>query len=380
MERVTKVLAILGCVFVVMIALSVLVVIRVMRMFVPDARIQQPAEFATAKITKGGEDFGKSVFYRQTDLGEITELRYGVAGAGPLLQQLVIVGTGGAVLFAPEGSVSRKFSFPSQVSPESIVLVEPVNVEAPLFLSHGSWSSPVILSDSSGREVWHYDGLSGVDDAAAGDLEGDGKMEVAVGMNGAGGIHLLDAEGKEIWSRPDGNVWHVEMLAGANRVPGRILNSNAGGQLVVRDHEGKVIRREKLNTYASAFTLVRWGEEPAATHVVVAGPDEVYVYTGDGAPVASFDAPAPTLYDDIKATTVRFSPEAADFAVLRNYGRWNRSVLSINSAKGALAYREILGDDCDSLAAIPGGGNEILLVGCRGRVWQYAPALGGRAK
>jgi hypothetical protein len=55
-------------------------------------------------------------------------------------------------------------------------------------------------------------------------------------------------------------------------------------------------------------------------------------------------------------------------------------VLSINSAKGALAYREILGDDCDALAAIPGGGNEILLVGCRGSVWQYAPVRGGRGK
>lgn len=373
MKRVTKVLTILGCAFVVMAAVSIFVAIRLMQMFLPDARIQEPAEFATPKITAGGGDFGRSVFYTQDDLGEITELRYGAIEAGPL-QQLAIVGTGGSVFLAADRTVDRNVRFPPKVSPDPIVLVEPVNADAPLFLSHGSWSSPAVLYDSSGLEVWHYDGTSGVDDTAAGDLEGDGKMEVAVGMNGAGGIHLLDAEGKEIWSRPDGNVWHVEILAGANGAPGRILNSNARGQLVVRDNEGKVIRRKALDTYTSGFTLVRWGDEAAATHVVVAGPDEIYVYTAEGTPVASFNAPGPTLYDDVKATTVLFSPEEADFAVLRNYDRWNRSVLSINGPNGALVYREILDDSCDSLAAFPNGSKETLLVGCRGKVWQYTPA------
>lgn len=378
-ERVTKIVTILGSVFVVMVAVSIFVAVRVTEMFVPHTSIEEPAEFTTPTITTGSADFGRSVFYKQEDLGEITELRYGPIGAGPL-QHLVIVGTGGAVFLAADRTVSRKLTFAAQVSPDPLVLVEPVNADAPLFLSHGSWSSPAILYDRFGREVWHYDGTTGVDDAAAGDLNGDGKMEIAVGMNGAGGIHLLDAEGKEIWSRTDGNVWHVEILAGANGAPGRILNSNAQGQLVVRDNEGKVIRRQALDTYTSNFTLVRWGDEGTATSVAVAGPYDVYVYTTEGGPVASFHAPGPILYDDIKATNVRFSSEATDFAVLRNYERWNRSVLSINGARGVLVYREILDDACDSLTAFPDGGSETLLVGCRGSVWQYAPSKGGATR
>jgi hypothetical protein len=375
MERVTKIVTILGGAFVVMVAASIFVAFHVVQMFVPDTRIQEPAEFATAKITTGAADFGRSIFYREDDLGEITELRYEAIGPGPLLQ-LAIVGTGGGVFLSADRVTSRKFRFSSQEPLESVVLAEPVNADEPLFLSHGSWSSPVILYDSSGLRLWHYDGTFGVDDAAAGDLEGDGKMKVAVGMNGAGGIHLLDADGREIWSRPDGNVWHVEILAGASGAPGRILNSNARGQLVLRDSEGKVIRRADLDTYTSNFTLVRWGDDRSATCVVVAGPYDVYVYTPEGRPIASFHAPGPTLYDDIRATNVRFSPGSTDFAVLRNYGRWNRSVLSINGAQGVLVYREILDDTCDSLAAFPDRGNETLLVGCGGKVWQYAPIRG----
>ena len=54
-------------------------------------------------------------------------------------------------------------------------------------------------------------GVLSVDDTAAGDVDGDGRLEFVVGFNGGGGVRLLDSTEKMRWRKPDGNVWHVEI-------------------------------------------------------------------------------------------------------------------------------------------------------------------------
>jgi len=41
-------------------------------------------------------------------------------------------------------------------------------------------------------------------------LSGDEKPRVVVGLNGGGGITMLDENGKKVWHQSDRNVWHVE--------------------------------------------------------------------------------------------------------------------------------------------------------------------------
>jgi hypothetical protein len=74
--------------------------------------------------------------------------------------------------------------------------------------------------DATGKPLWSYGaGSNGVDDMVAGDLNGDGLLQFAVGFNGGGGIHLLNSQGKKLWEFPDGNVWHVEIVVTGQYCP-----------------------------------------------------------------------------------------------------------------------------------------------------------------
>ncbi|HXX46333.1 MAG TPA: hypothetical protein VEJ38_16540 [Candidatus Acidoferrales bacterium] len=367
MGKVTKILGILAGIFVLLLAASVYVGYLALKKFTPSASTSMPAELEKARITDGAGKFEKTSFYADADLGTITELRRHE-------DSLAIVGARSAVFLDGNKAVQRRVSFPANMQFGPVELVEMPGAAEPFFLGRGSWSTPAMFVDSSGKELWRYGGSPGVDYAAAGDLRGERKIEVVVGMNGGGGILLLDANGNRMWSKPDGNVWHVEILQGGSGIPGRILQSNVGGQLIIRDPNGDILDRHALDMYLSDFSLTRWNGEPEATHVVASDSDTVYVYTQNGQSVARFEAPAPQIYNDIRAVTLTFSNGSTYFAVVRRYRLWGRSILTINSIKGDrgdLEYREILEDACDALSTAPSGDGQALLVGCRGAVFEY---------
>jgi hypothetical protein len=78
--------------------------------------------------------------------------------------------------------------------------------------------------------------------------------KVVVGFNGAGGLHLLNADGKELWKQDDGNVWHVEIAAVDEKSSKMIVHSNARGQLTLRDASGKIMARYTLKSIWLPFT------------------------------------------------------------------------------------------------------------------------------
>jgi hypothetical protein len=59
-----------------------------------------------------------------------------------------------------------------------------------------------------------------------------------------------------------------------------------------------------------------------------------------------------------------------------NYSLWDRSVLFIHEIDGPLVYQEVLDENCGAILAVPSGDAEHLLVGCQGRVWEYALRVG----
>jgi len=371
MERLPKILTIVAGALVVLVAATVYVGIFAIRKFMPPS-LQCPDELKVAKILNGADKFRKDSYFVDGRLGAVTDLRYEVRDPGN--PDLAVVGTDGAVFLNEEGNIQERVAFPSDVERESVVLVERVDAASPFFLSSGSWSAPTALFDSSGKKLWTYGSLRGEDGAAAGDINGNGKIEVAIGMNGNAGVVFVDESGNQIWSKPDGNVWHVEVLAGGGGIPGRILHSNARGHLIVRDGGGNVVERRRLDMYLSKFSLLNWNHEPRPTHIVASDSDAVYIYTSKGERTARFDAPAPTLYDQIRAVTLRLPDSKTYLAVLRDYGQWNRSVLTISSVTGEtgdLTYREVLDDPCEPLATMPTKSSEALLIGCQGRVWRY---------
>src|SRR5437879_5169526 len=122
----------------------------------------------------------------------------------------------------------------------------------------------VMLIDKSGQEGlnlpwWGMKG--GVDDSTVAEVGPDGKSTVVVGFNGGGGLVLVNSKGKKIWEKPESNVWHVETLDIKRDGHREILNTNAGGQLLVRNATGEVIAQYLPGYYVSHFSLTRWGNE-----------------------------------------------------------------------------------------------------------------------
>jgi len=128
-----------------------------------------------------------------------------------------------------------------------------------------------------------------VDDMAAEDVDGDGELEFAVGFNGGGGVHLVEADGREAWHRPDGNVWHVEMVDADGDGRPEIVHSNAGGEMKIRNAQGDVMRQDRPPAYFSAFSLCRWPN--GKRHVLFSEEDTIWLLGLDGAAVAEVDAP-----------------------------------------------------------------------------------------
>lgn len=97
-------------------------------------------------------------------------------------------------------------------------LYRPRDSDSPAFIRWGNWIESVSTFDLSGRQLWVSRLPSGVDDIEVADLDTDGSDEVIVGLNGQGGIEVLDANGTCRWrSHVVCNVWSVAAVPSAER-------------------------------------------------------------------------------------------------------------------------------------------------------------------
>jgi peroxiredoxin len=112
----------------------------------------------------------------------------------------------------------------------------------PRLLGYSNWGHEVVVMDSQGKRLWSYGSLSGVDGAHWGDLDGDGTDELIVGMNGGGGLHVVDADGKTRWKASLGNVWNQAVVSARTNQPALVFATEAGGSVHVFDAQGQLLR------------------------------------------------------------------------------------------------------------------------------------------
>ena len=77
-------------------------------------------------------------------------------------------------------------------------------------ITFGPWGNTLNAYSQSGELLWTKSEESGIDDVQLADLFEDGTDDVIIGFNGAGGLTVLDNQGKQLWNNSTiGNVWHV---------------------------------------------------------------------------------------------------------------------------------------------------------------------------
>jgi len=349
--------------------------------FVPQDVSKPPPVLERAQVLVGGDAYQKHLFFSGSQLGDTSQILAGWP-ADRENAALVIVGNQGAQFLSDDGTLKKYVRF-SQAHFCPIQAV-PLNKEGNFgFLTRDpTWACAVVLYDRDGNQLWSYSSSMGVDDAAGGFMSNASTSVFVVGLNGWGGIRLLDQKGKEVWKQAGGNIWHVEILDAAGDGNGKILNSDARGELVSRNDKGEVTLRYETGGYVSNFALVRWGEERHPTHVLfyasptfpAGGTPRFRVIDSNGQRVAQLEAPLGDLLHRLEGTSVSFKKETATFAALQGDEVIKRSLLYLFDVRGKMVYQEVITEGCRGIAALPRESEETLLVGCNNKVWEYRPA------
>lgn len=332
------------------------------------------------RVTTGDGEFTKRAFYTSSDLGEITQILVGWP-AGREGAALTLVGKNGVHFLDAKAALKKKITFSQPLAAPLEVVRLDTSGDYGFLTRDQSWAVDAILFDKSGKEVWKYPGgvMNGVDDSTAGEVGEDRESTFVIGFNGRGGLVAVNSNGKKIWQKPEGNVWHIETLDIKGDGQREILHTNARGELLVRTETGEAIAHYLPGYYVSYFSLTRWANETQPTHVLVPTKESkqgccknvLLVLDSTGKTVADWDAPEGDWIHRTKGTSVHQGKTAALYAVLQT-GLLPRSLLSVLNSDGKIIYQEVLGDRCLAMNTIPGAAADRLLIGCTNAVREYS--------
>jgi hypothetical protein len=318
----------------------------------------RPASLDKVGVRSGGDWLTSSLFHENTRLGSVTQMIRRKTS-----REFAIVGTSGAEFLSPNGGPARLVEFREAAG--RVELIEwPGGELRYLDRGGGGWQAGALIG-ADGAPVWRVGREDGMDDITVGDLDGDGLPEFVVGYNGGVGVSLLDATGKERWRKPDGNVWHVEIVGDGQGKP-QILHSNAAGQMTFRDAEGNVLKRVSVESYLAQFVMVQWPPgQDGVFHATAAG-FEVLNY--DGTVRARLDAPDGSELYEVQAVGAQVN--GGDYlAVAASSRHWNRTQVLVFDKDGTLRFREVTLGECGCLSAPE---PNAFLLGCGSRVLRYS--------
>ncbi len=327
----------------------------------------RPATLDQLGVRNGADWLEKSLFYEEAQLGSVTQVvRRGDGG------EIVVVGTQGAAFLTPKRSPRRLVVFAERAGRAELLEWQ---AGEPRFLDSGGggWQTGALLSPD-GERLWQPSAGVGMNDLSAGDVDGDGVPELAVGYNGSGGIRLYDASGAQRWAEIDGNVWHVEIVDTDGDGKPEILHSNASGELTRRDASGKVLGRKGVEPYLSQFSVVEW--PPSRMGLLHSVDDGTNVLEFDGAIRTHLKTPDTSALSDAVGAVTRLGGEN-HLVIASTSASWDRTQIFVFDEKGALRFREVAPAECATIATPE---ENSFLLGCGSRVLRYARTTTGAAK
>lgn len=354
--------------------LTLLILASISSVAVGLKKVFEREDYYAPRIAKGKDLLQKEQFLANDKLIEIMSISTN-KDKPDNNEKLIIIGERRALLAGLNGEPKAFISFDRRVG-ETV----PVDVEGNgifEFMNRGGGWQPVSLLDSNGRTLWMYpseDSLlrGAADTMAAGDFNKDGKLEFVVGMNASGGLHMLDAKGKEIWKRSAGNVFSVEIVDINNDGALEILHSDAGEGIVIRKADGEKIRTIR-NCGDGHFSLLYQGnlnKEP----LLVCDDNKLKLVDLKDNVVRVFDLPGGGHTP--KGCLVYFNgidkpPHYAFVRTIQATGK--RSDLTVFDPNGKLAYHEIFRASYLAMTPLRQRANRFdsLLVGENSRVWLH---------
>jgi|GEM_PF-2505348 len=186
-------------------------------------------------------------------------------------------------VYGLDGTIKAQISFPFK--PQFEIGHHPTGSFH--ILAYSIWDYSVTVWDSSGTYLWFFPTPYGVDGAHWGDLNGDGRDEMVVGLNGVYGLHILSDSGQALWSDMTiANVWSQAIVPATDGNAGLVFATEAAGTIRMYTAGGGFVRSFRpLNQYCTYVN---------ATRISSTGEIQVVTFAGDSA--VAFDTTGQTMW------------------------------------------------------------------------------------
>jgi hypothetical protein len=322
----------------------------------------------------------KSEFLTTSEIGMITDIVQHDYDPTEGIE-IVVAGLNGAVIYDENLRVIKTIAYGPYSTAINIIDVESDNV--PEFINRGSWGEVSSLINNDGNTVWTAPEDGGIDDMAAGDINGDSYLEFAVAHNGSTGVNLYDHTGNLLWNNNEcGNVWHIEIEDIDIDSIGEIIHSG-DSQTNVMDGSGNFIKKPTFFTngaHVSDFSMVRWPDSSSDFHLVSYVlyhnmPPKVFISNLDSQMVAELEAPGGANTNVALSTLVQFQPDESKLlAVLVpgwSFSNTSTALLFVYDKSCTLIYTDQIPGNAYSIAVVELDDSVALLAGSDAVVYQY---------
>jgi len=342
---------------------------------------QPPGNLAKPGVKTGAGFLTKRVFFQDKNLLPVQEIAYGEFDPHPG-PEVCITDSHVAGFLTPEG---MPFSW---VEIEDARGLQPIDVDGDQVCEFMNTEMEPGLFDHKGKWIWRYT-QDGADDMCGGDVDGDGKTEFAVACDDDDSVRLLDDDGKLVWSRHARSVRHIAMADTNGDGTLEIAQSVSGTDLLMLKADGDEVSRSRpaigrfgpfMPTFLSWFTVCPWPGKSDHSYVLIHEDGAVLLLDSRGSVKERLKVPRLGDDMDVRATLVMLRNHQPEYlAVVGFMAPWGKSTLFVFDREKRLVYHETLPGRCEALAAMPLGktGEEALLVGGEGKVWEYTAAPTG---